>query len=137
MCGILFSYGELNTNADIFHKSLSSLRHRGPDALNSVEYDHVQIGHTRLSIMDLDSRSDQPMEFEELIITYNGEIFNYEELRSDLKKLGYTFNTNGDTEVVLKLYHYHRENCFSYLNGMWSLVIYNKKVPIQHYIFKY
>lgn len=127
MCGILFSYGELNTNADIFHKSLSSLRHRGPDALNSVEYDHVQIGHTRLSIMDLDSRSDQPMEFEELIITYNGEIFNYEELRSDLKKLGYTFNTNGDTEVVLKLYHYHRENCFSYLNGMWSLVIYNKK----------
>lgn len=87
------------------------------------------IGHVRLSIIDLSDKGHQPMLDEDsgMILTYNGEIFNYKELRAELEKMGYQFRTNSDTEVVLKSYIAWGGDCFSKFNGMWALGIYESK----------
>ena len=91
---------------------------------------NVIIGHCRLSIIDLSDNGHQPMMDEEsgIILTYNGEIFNYKELRIDLEKLGYKFHSNSDTEVVLKSYIAWGHDCFCKFNGMWAIGIYDSKL---------
>ena len=82
-----------------------TLKHRGPDNLESKVYSTVSLGHARLSIIDLES-GDQPMYSvdNKLVIVFNGEIYNYHELRESLIKQGYTFRTRSDTEVILNCY---------------------------------
>lgn len=90
---------------------------------------NIYLAHRRLSIIDLSPAGHQPMEYhnEELWIVFNGEIYNYIELRNQLKNKGYTFRTQTDTEVILAAYKEWGEELLSYLNGMWAFVIYDKK----------
>ena len=93
---------------------------------------NLGFGFRRLSILDLSENGHQPMQFEEagLWIVFNGEIYNYLELRDELKQFGYRFNSNTDTEVILKSYHKWGEACVSKFNGMWAFAIWDSKNKI-------
>ena len=107
------------------------LTHRGPDSFGSwISPDRkVSLHHRRLSIIDINSISDQPMTNENSTysIVFNGEIYNYKELRLKLKRYGKTFKTNSDTEVLLEAYKHWGDNCVEHLNGMFSFAIYDHK----------
>ena len=94
MCGIVGSYG------DKVEQGVNALLHRGPDAQAVKRFGALMFGHTRLAILDLDSRSNQPFEYGRVALVFNGEIWNYKAVRADLQALGVTFQTNGDTEVL-------------------------------------
>ena len=124
MCGIL---GSINfDNKDLFKNSLELLNHRGPDNKSIYEYKNILFGHTRLSIIDLETQSNQPMEVDNLVIIFNGEIYNYIEIKEELLKLGYKFKTNSDTEVILKSYQEWGQSCVERFNGMWAFSILDK-----------
>jgi len=128
MCGINgFNFQDENTIC----KMNQSLSHRGPNGSCFHVTDNISLGHTRLSIIDLSINGSQPMFFGEednlLSIVFNGEIYNYLELKIQLIELGYTFKTDTDTEVILVSYLKWGEQCVNYFNGMWSFVIYDKK----------
>lgn len=130
MCGILVAFNPSGIDSELVSKftySLETLNHRGPDNKGFYEDDSVLLGHTRLSIIDVDQSSNQPFREKEYILTYNGEIFNFEEIRKELIILGYSFRTNSDTEVFIKSYLEWGSKCFQKFNGMWSAVIYNSK----------
>lgn len=133
MCGIA---GILNINnrdeitADCLKQMLTAIRHRGPDEFGLYREKEIGLGHARLSIIDL-SGGKQPMSNENrsLWITFNGEIFNYLELREDLLKRGHRFATSSDTEVIIHLYEDYGPGCLQYLNGQFAFAIWdsNKK----------
>jgi asparagine synthase (glutamine-hydrolysing) len=131
MCGIT---GILRLNGsgavplDTLKRMTAVLEHRGPDEAGIYLDDTVGLGHTRLSIIDLSS-GQQPMHNgdERLWIAYNGEIFNYVELRQDLEKKGYRFRTSSDTEVLIHLYEDEGENCLQHLNGQFAFAIWDVK----------
>src|SRR5512139_4105801 len=106
---------------------IATLRHRGPDGENSYFAPGIAFGHTRLAIIDLSSASDQPFRDDEagLALVYNGEIYNYIELRSELKALGHVFRSNGDTEVLLRAYEEWGTECLPRLNGMFAFAIWD------------
>ena len=104
---------------------LESIQFRGPDFTGIQKIDDLTFGHLRLSILDLDVRSHQPMQFEEFTIVFNGEIYNFQEIKKELSDLGYIFNTTGDTEVLLKGYIEWGESIVPKLNGMFAFAIYN------------
>ncbi|MBK6952736.1 MAG: asparagine synthase (glutamine-hydrolyzing) [Crocinitomicaceae bacterium] len=121
----------------LFDEVLNVLTHRGPDAcdsriLNTNQEDgfNVYLGHRRLSIIDLDPKSNQPFEADNYQIVFNGEVYNYLELRKELEA-DFTFKTNSDTEVILRYYQKYGTSGFGKFNGMWSLVIYD---PIKNNI---
>ena len=127
MCGIT---GLINTgNENILREMTKLVYYRGPDDEGLFWSDkHCSgIGHRRLSIIDLSSKGHQPMSNETgtLHITYNGEIYNYKEIRSSLEKLGYKFKSSSDTEVILKSYEEWGEECLHKFNGMFAFAIYN------------
>jgi len=133
MCGI---YGYLSTkekvNPDILHSMGDSLRHRGPDGegeeiQQSVEWG-LGLGHTRLSVIDLSPAGKQPMcnEDETIWITYNGEIYNFRELRIELQRNGHCFKSNSDTEVIIHLYEERGVRCLERLNGMFAFAIWDR-----------
>ncbi len=109
MCGILAYIGSNSLKAE--HKSLTIIKHRGPDGfgMKSFKLDGftLSLGHRRLSILDLNERAAQPLNYYRtgLWITYNGEIYNYVELKKQLHSEGYKFFTTSDTEVLLAAYH--------------------------------
>ena len=125
MCGIFgINQSISQKKIDIF---LNFQNHRGPDDKNFFQDNEVTLLHNRLSILDLENGA-QPMSFKDLIIVFNGEIFNSPNLRIMLENKGYSFlSKNSDTEVLLKLYHYSGVEMLSQLNGMFSFVIYSKK----------
>ncbi|MDD9897555.1 MAG: asparagine synthase (glutamine-hydrolyzing) [Candidatus Melainabacteria bacterium] len=131
MCGIA---GFTNFNESDYDKSqvitamCDVLSHRGPDEWGQHHVDAVSFGHTRLSIVGL-SDGQQPMtEVQgELSITFNGEIYNYKELKDDLVKDGYEFKTKSDTEIILAMYRKHGTDCFAHFNGMFALAIWDKR----------
>lgn len=133
MCGIFvkYSFGCQNISdaecQHLLHHGLSSLSHRGPDNKAYFKSDTVFLGHTRLSIIGLNDNANQPIRYEDLVMIFNGEVYNYLELADELKQLGYTFSADSDSEVLLKGYHAYGRDVFGKLNGMWSLVIYNEK----------
>lgn len=96
------------------------------DDMNNLEFT-VALSHRRLSIIDTSSNGHQPMEHDNLVITYNGEIYNYIEIREQLRNKGYYFITDGDTEVILKAYLHWGEDCVKYFNGMWAFAIWDKE----------
>ena len=104
------------------------MRYRGPDAFDVKSFASKTIlGHLRLSIIDLDRENNQPFQIDNRYwVVYNGEIYNYVELREELKIKGYKFRTTGDTEVVIRSYECWGENCVAKFNGMWSFAIYDE-----------
>jgi len=126
MCGI----SGFNFRDESLIKAMNdSLVHRGPDGSSFHIEEKLSLGHARLSIIDLSIAGQQPMfynyEGRNVGIVFNGEIYNYLELKGRLKKLGFLFTTHTDTEVVLASYCAWGENCVNEFNGMWSLCIYD------------
>jgi len=132
MCGILgLASKETILDQDEVRYLRDLMIHRGPDNGGSwlSEDKKIALGHRRLAIIDLNEESNQPMKFlnEELIIVFNGEIYNFEELRGELRALGYNFKTYSDTEVILIAYKEWGADCVKRLNGMFAFSILNKK----------
>tara|TARA_B110000211_G_C14093199_1_gene560726 strand:- start:11049 stop:12857 length:1809 start_codon:yes stop_codon:yes gene_type:complete len=127
MCGIL---GTINfkTETSLIKKSLSNMAHRGPDDSGISKCDDgVFFGHNRLSIIDLSENGRQPFisNCSNYTIAFNGEIYNYIELREELKKHGIFFKTSTDTEVLLEAYKFWGKECIRKLNGMWAILIWD------------
>ncbi len=105
-----------------------AIRHRGPDAEGVFVDDWISLSHRRLSIVDLSDSGRQPMAYERdgrrVVITFNGEIFNFQEIRQQLQGLGYAFGTGTDTEVILASYLEWGQDCVSRFNGMWAFALY-------------
>ena len=132
MCAIagFISYRDPSySNSKIIENMLSIMSHRGPDARGEFIHKSVTLGHARLSIIDLSSSANQPFLSENCrySIVYNGEIYNFKELRAELERQGFSFHTNSDTEVVLKSYIFWGTNMLRKLNGMFALAIYDKE----------
>jgi len=110
---------------------LDVLEHRGPDASGegffSFDDSTVGLGHRRLSILDLSEEGSQPMLFEKYTIAYNGEVYNFEEIKEELEKKGYTFQSHSDTEVVLKAYHCWGFQALEKFNGMFAIAILDRE----------
>src|SRR4030042_1849735 len=102
------------------------MKHRGPDDRGTYLDEKVSLGHTRLSILDWSPKEHQPMHFENLAIVFNGEIYNFQEIRKELEALGYKFNSGTDTEVILAAYHRWGDKCVERFNGMWAFCIYDR-----------
>jgi asparagine synthase (glutamine-hydrolysing) len=121
MCGIAgaVNYPELKNKHAV-------MQHRGPDSYGTWEEDNVCLIHRRLAILDLTTAGHQPMEFENLVISFNGEIYNYKEIRTELLAVGYQFHSETDTEVILKAYHFWGKQSVKKLNGMFAFCIYNR-----------
>jgi asparagine synthase (glutamine-hydrolysing) len=105
-----------------------AIKHRGPDSEGFYVDGFIGLGHRRLSIIDLSRSGHQPMttEDKQFIITYNGEVYNFKELRSELERLGYPFQSRSDTEVVLKSYVQWGPDCLRRLNGMFGFAVWDK-----------
>ena len=132
MCGIA---GFVSTesaagplSADAVRRMTDCMKLRGPDAEGVWHGSSVVLGHRRLAIQDLDARSTQPMHWSDgnLTIVFNGEIYNFHELRDELEAQGVTFRTTSDTEVLLALYARDRERMLPRLRGMFALAIWNE-----------
>jgi len=129
MCGISIIIGEVNSiiKQEEVKAITDKIIHRGPDAEGYYFYENVAFGHRRLSILDLSDAASQPMEYRKnFVITFNGEIYNYLELRDELKFLGYTFESNSDTEVILAAYCEWGQGCLDKFNGMFAFAILDK-----------
>ena len=122
MCGFLIS--NVNFNNSIISNTLS---HRGPDDTKYFKDENININFNRLSIIDLNKRSNQPMRKDDNLIIFNGEIYNYLELRDILKKRGYNFKTKSDTEVLLFSFLEWGKNCLDRFEGMFAFCIYDIK----------
>ena len=136
MCGITGIFEKFRGNS--LEKKIvmmtNQLVHRGPDSIKTLfdEKINFAFGATRLSILDLNHRSNQPLISKNNgnIITYNGEIYNYKSIKKDLELLGIKFFTDSDTEVLLEGYNYYGEGILEKLEGMFSFVIWDKKKNI-------
>jgi len=130
MCGIagIFNLDGATVATESLKGMIRMLAHRGPDDTGFHMQNGVGLAHARLSIIDL-AGGQQPMcnEDSSLWITFNGEIFNYLELREELRSKGHRFATRSDTEVILHLYEEKGEDCVQYLNGQWAFAIWDNK----------
>lgn len=124
IAGILSDSIDLREQDEMLWKISNSLRMRGPDARGEYIKRDVALLHRRLSVIDVASGA-QPMRFGKYIIVYNGEIYNTDEIRSELRYHGYSFDTTCDTEVVLKAYHMWREESAKRLNGIFAYGVYD------------
>ena len=126
MCGI---YGSTKIyNKDVIKSKLKMIEFRGPDNSEfEIINSKVILGHNRLSIIDLNKRSNQPFRYNHLIITFNGQIYNYNKIKKDLINKGFIFRTTCDTEVICACYQFYGERCVEKFNGMFAFVIYDKK----------
>ena len=130
MCGIS-GFCDFNKKLDKnnLREMTDILHHRGPDdsgySFHETEDFNVGLGHRRLSILDLSKHGHQPMKYENLEIVYNGEIYNFKEIRKELEQESYSFESNSDTEVILKAYHKWGVQAVHKFNGMFSIAIYD------------
>ena len=131
MCGISGIISHHGSDINLVQLKLMSdtLVHRGPDGSGEWIGPQKNVGfaHRRLAIIDLSVDAAQPMHYlGKYSIVFNGEIYNYIELKTQLKQLGYSFKTNSDTEVILAAYDYYQENCVQHFDGMFSFAIWNE-----------
>jgi len=127
MCGIAgFNWKD----GPILEKMTTAIEHRGPDDEGFYLDDSVSLGNRRLAVMDPSDKGHQPMEFEHLVIVYNGEIYGFNELREELRSEGHSFVSDTDTEVVLHSYHKWGPSCVERFNGMWAFCIYDKREKV-------
>lgn len=132
MCGIAGFIDFKNSSSESILKDMvNSMQHRGPDGYGVDIYHlaNAQIGlaHRRLSIIDVTEAGNQPMSFNHLHITFNGEIYNYKEVKQSLVDLGHQFQTNSDTEVILHAFDQWGINCLSEFVGMFAFVLFDEK----------
>jgi len=130
MCGVA---GYINLNGSTAKKSIlkkmtDAIEHRGPDGEGFFLYENVAIGHRRLSIIDLSEKGSQPMfsDNKNLVVSYNGEIYNFKEIRKQLISLGHTFYSRTDSEVVLRSWMQWGKKCITKFNGMFAFVVYDR-----------
>ena len=128
MCGILggLCRSDQIAEADI-SAALALLQHRGPDADGIYQEAPAFLGHRRLSIIDLDARANQPFRRGPLVMSYNGEIYNFRRVRSDLETLGCVFQTESDTEVILEAFRLEGRHCVERFEGMFAIAIWNEE----------
>ena len=128
MCGI---NGFNFCDSKLINKMNDCIAHRGPDAEGTFCNKNVSLGHRRLAILDLSEKGKQPMFYEhnnkKVAIVFNGEIYNFQEIKDELILKGYKFNSTSDTEVMLASYLEYGEDCVKKFNGMWAFCIYDFK----------
>lgn len=132
MCGFFGIYyfkGEAKETRDQVSDILDTIRHRGPDDHGYFEDKTIRLGFNRLSILDLSPSGHQPMSNEtgDHHLVFNGEIFNYLELKDELKNKGHRFSSTSDTEVILKAYEEYGVECLPHFNGMWGFTLYDAR----------
>jgi asparagine synthase (glutamine-hydrolysing) len=126
MCGIAGFIGFKN-NSDFAIKANEIQKHRGPDDQSVWEDDYISLSHQRLSIIDLEDRANQPFKKHGLVLVFNGEIYNYLEIKIKLEEdYQSKFTTTSDTEVVLEAFHHLKEKCLDLFVGMFAFCIYDK-----------
>ncbi len=135
MCGIagIISMKESNVLQQDLQKMADVLKHRGPDGegfwISPAQ--HCGFAHRRLSILDLTDAARQPMHYlNRYTIVYNGEIYNFRELKNDLMKQGYQFRSAGDTEIILAAYDCYKEKCLDYFDGMFAFALWDEKTQV-------
>jgi len=128
MCGICGFIGK-KLDREIGMSMTMSMHHRGPDYQGVKAYDECDcmLGHARLSIIDLSAAANQPMEYEDYAIVFNGEIYNFKEIRKELEKLGHRFNLDSDTEIILHAYSEWGKACVDKFVGMFAFAIIDRK----------
>lgn len=130
MCGIVgyLRFDGKRVDKQVIDRMCQTIVHRGPDDVGSYLTDNIGIGIRRLSIIDLE-KGHQPISNEDnsIHIVFNGEIYNYKELKSNLIKNGHMFKTDSDTEVIVHLYEDYSTGCVQYLNGMFAFAIWDDK----------
>jgi len=129
MCGISCIVSQ--NNSPIERQSIGAMNdailHRGPDGCGYFFGPNFAFGHRRLAILDISPAGHQPMEYlDRYVICYNGEVYNYLELREELKKVGFVFKSTCDTEVILAAYAKWGEDCVRHFNGMWAFALFDK-----------
>lgn len=138
MCGILgiINFKDLKINKDEFKKSLDLQEHRGPDDSGIINGEDFIFGHRRLSIIDLKSQSKQPMlsSCGNYILVYNGEIYNYQEIKKELISKKYVFKTDSDTEVLLNSFIEYGIDCVKQFIGMFAFSIFDKKNKVTYVV---
>jgi len=130
MCGIagIVRFDGNPVNPDSLARMVAAAAHRGPDDAGQWIEGNVGLGHRRLSIVDLTSAGHQPMEYlDRYVLTYNGEIYNYLELRAELAAVGYQFRSRTDSEVLLAAYDHWGESCVERFNGMWGFALLDRR----------
>lgn len=131
MCGLLCFHNPDGHKLPVssFLRALNTISHRGPDDQGVFEATTTLLGHRRLSILDLSTAGHQPYISSDsnVALVFNGQIYNFKELRASLVQLGYSFNSACDTEVVLNAYLQWGNECFSRFRGMWSIVIFDNR----------
>ena len=133
MCGIAGFIGNDRISNEIINKSLFLMKNRGPD---DQSFCHLKVNnslniyllHSRLSIIDLKNRSNQPFKKKHITLIFNGEIYNYKEIKKNLEEIGYKFYTESDTEVLASAYLQYGEKCVDYFEGMWAFAIWDDKI---------
>ena len=132
MCGFVGCVVRRKKKDSVLDSVLKMIHHRGPDhsdfKIHNIGSSYVYLGHTRLSIIDLSENASQPFDSHcgRFSLIFNGEIYNYRELRNELRSLGYTFTTESDTEVLLYSFVEWGTGCLNYLIGMFSFVFFDK-----------
>ena len=138
MCGIAGCFISGTISKEIVDKTLNSMRNRGPDNQSIISFrlneKNIYFFHSRLSIIDLQKRSNQPFKYRNYTLIFNGEIYNYKEIRAQLINLGYRFKTKSDTEVVIKAFSAWGSNSFKKFVGMWSIAIWDDKLKKLFYV---
>lgn len=137
MCGITgFIDFSKKQNKITLEKMVETLKHRGPNNNGAIlyedEYAYVGLGQTRLAIIDVSDDGNQPMEYMHFSIVFNGEIYNFEEVKKELILLGHKFTSNSDTEVILHAFEEWKTKCVHKFIGMFAFVIYDKHNNIIH-----
>lgn len=132
MCGIAGIISKNKINRTKFDEMVDIIDFRGPDDrgvfYESINGGEIALGHRRLSIIDISSAGHQPFLYKDrYILTYNGEIYNYIELRDELSEKGYSFTTSSDTEVLIACYDCYGKECVNKFNGMWAFAIFDKE----------
>ena len=131
MCGIAGYVGKFSPKPENLQKTSIVMEHRGPDDkgffFHNTNNQYVALIHRRLAIIDLKTRSSQPFHYNDSVLVYNGEIYNYLEVKSNLEELGHVFKTKGDTEVLIHALCEWGKEALDKFEGMWSFAWYNKK----------
>jgi len=129
MCGFIgFNWGD-SESKEVLEKSLGMLNHRGPDSSKIYQENLLSLGFARLAINDLTVDADQPIENEDgnIVLVFNGEIYNFQELRRELRNKGHKFKSESDSEVIVHAYEEEGIDCVKRFNGMWAFALYDKQ----------
>src|SRR3954454_16297169 len=127
MCGIAGIVGGGPPDNGALERMAAAMAHRGPDGQDTWSDGRCGLAFRRLAIIDLDRRSMQPMHLDGLHLVFNGEIYNYRELRSELEGLGHSFVTEGDTEVLLHAWQQWGEGALDRLNAMFAFAVWDER----------